>query len=725
MDISYLIDGLNDKQREAVTADLSNLQVLAGAGSGKTRVLVHRIAWLIEAENFSPFNLLAVTFTNKAAREMQQRIEQLVGLRANSMWVGTFHGLAHRLLRAHWQQAGLPQNFQVIDSDDQFRLVRRIMKEMHINEAHYPFKQAQWHISSAKGEGLRPDDLAKQAYSEFDQVMLRVFRRYEEVCRQGGLVDFSELLLRAFELLRDHEETRLHYRNRFRYILVDEFQDTNSLQYAWLKLLSGDKSHIMAVGDDDQSIYSWRGARVDNMQYFLRDFKGAKSIKLEQNYRSTSTILNAANQLISHNRSRLGKNLWTTSNEGEPIALYGAFNEIDEARFIVDQINQWVARGGRLTDCAVLYRSNAQSRTLEEAFIQAGTPYRIYGGLRFFERAEIKDALAYLRLLDNIDDDTSFERIINTPTRGIGLRTLAFLREEAQKYQQSLWQTAQQVLAQQLLPTRALTALHNFINLIQNLQQATQCFDLPEQIEHVIHHSGLYQHYKKERGEKGRARLENLEELITAAKQFELPPDEDEALPKRTAFLTHAALEAGEAQADQHTDCAQMLTLHSAKGLEFPVVFLAGMEEGLFPHKMSMDEAGGLEEERRLCYVGMTRAMQKLTLCYAESRFLYGKSTMQAPSRFISELPSECLAEVRLRSKVSAPLSTRRPKSKQTTIHETQSPFKIGQYVRHAKFGDGIVINIEGEGKKLRLQINFQQVGSKWLMAEYANLSSC
>ncbi len=722
MDISYLINDLNDKQREAVTAELGNLQVLAGAGSGKTRVLVHRIAWLIEAENFSPFNLLAVTFTNKAAREMQQRIEQLVGLRANSMWIGTFHGLAHRLLRAHWQEAGLPQNFQVIDSDDQFRLVRRIMKEMQINEAHYPFKQAQWHISSAKGEGLRPEALAKQAYNEFDHVMVKVFQRYEAVCQQGGLVDFSELLLRTFELLRDNEETRQHYRNRFRYILVDEFQDTNRLQYAWLKLLKGEQSHVMAVGDDDQSIYSWRGARVDNMQDFLRDFDDAKNIKLEQNYRSTGTILKAANTLISHNHSRLGKDLWTTSTEGEPIALYSAFNEIDEARFIVDQINQWTARGGKLADCAVLYRSNAQSRTLEEAFIQAGTPYRIYGGLRFFERAEIKDALAYLRLVDNFNDDAAFERIINTPTRGIGLRTIAFLREEAQRYQQPLWQTAQQVLQQKLLPTRALTALQSFINLITNLHQAVTTFDLPEQLEHIIHHSGLYQHYKKERGEKGRARLENLEELITAAKQFEPAPDEDETLSKRTAFLTHAALEAGEAQAEQHSDCAQMMTLHSAKGLEFPVVFLAGMEEGLFPHKMSMDEAGGLEEERRLCYVGMTRAMQKLYLCYAESRFLYGKSSVQQPSRFISELPAACLAEVRLRTKVSTPLSTSKHPKKIRQVNETECPFKIGQYVRHAKFGDGIVINIEGEGSKLRLQINFQQAGSKWLMAEYANL---
>src|SRR3990167_2480536 len=720
MDISHILNDLNDKQREAVSAELTNLQILAGAGSGKTRVLVYRIAWLIAFEKLSTFNLLAVTFTNKAAHEMRQRIEKMVGLTANNMWIGTFHSLAHRLLRAHWQEANLPQNFQVIDADDQYRLVRRIMRDAGLDEAKWSPKQAQWYINSQKDEGLRPKDSAENVYDEFTEVMLKIFQRYEEICQQSGLVDFSELLLRAFELWRDHPEICLHYRKRFKYILVDEFQDTNSLQYEWLKLLAGQESKIMIVGDDDQSIYSWRGARIDNMHSFIKDFPDTKIIKLEQNYRSTGTILKAANTLISHNNARLGKNLWTASQEGDPIAVYAAFNDIDEARFIADQIKQWQEQGNRLSECAILYRSNAQSRVLEDAFIQAGIPYRIYGGLRFFERAEIKDTLAYLRLISQITDDAAFERIINTPTRGIGLRTVDFLREQAKQTQQSLWATAKQVTHLQLLPARALSALSNFLNLIENLANAIQCLPLPEQVEHVIHQSGLYHHYQNEKGEKGRARLENLEELVTAAKQFE--PEETIANSKLTAFLTHAALESGETQADSYSDCAQLMTLHSAKGLEFPLVFLAGMEEGLFPHQMCLEEANGLEEERRLCYVGMTRAMKKLYLCYAESRFLHGKEKSQRSSRFISELPPSCLAEIRMRTQISQPLSL---KSKSATLVPIENEkYQIGQYVKHAKFGSGIIINREGSGAKARLQINFEQVGSKWLMTEYADLET-
>jgi DNA helicase-2/ATP-dependent DNA helicase PcrA len=726
MDITHILNELNDKQREAVTADLnSSLQVLAGAGSGKTRVLVYRIAWLIEVENLSPFNLLAVTFTNKAAKEMRGRIEEMVGLKANNMWIGTFHSLAHRLLRAHWKEADLSQNFQVIDSDDQYRLVKRIMKDLNLDEARWPPKQAQWYISNKKDEGLRSQHIAENSYSDFDQIMLRVYQRYEEICQQGGLVDFSELLLRSFELLRDNLEILTHYQNRFKQILVDEFQDTNSLQYAWVKLLAGKNNRVMAVGDDDQSIYSWRGAKVGNMLTFAKDFGDAKTIKLEQNYRSTGHILNAANKLISSNTSRLGKNLWTSSSEGELISVYAAFNDMDEARFIVDQIKQWSREEGSLNECAVLYRSNAQSRTLEDAFIQAGVAYRIYGGLRFFERAEIKDALAYLRIIDREDDDPAFERIVNTPTRGIGLRTIAFLREQAHQHKQSMWYSAKQAIEQKLLPSRALTALGGFIDLIENLRRDIQGVELDEQIEHVIHHSGLYEHFKKDRSEKGRARIENLEELVTAANQFDPEETDEQPMPKMASFLTHAALEAGDTQAAKHEDCVQLMTLHSAKGLEFPLVFLAGMEEGLFPHQMSLDERDGLEEERRLAYVGMTRAMKKLYLCYAESRYLYGKEKIQTPSRFISELPSEHLAEVRMRTTISRPFNRKTGgKAKPSKFADEHAKYKVGQMVKHGKFGDGIILNVEGSGAKARVQINFNSCGSKWLIAEMANLET-
>lgn len=718
MDISHILNELNDKQRDAVTADLSHLRVLAGAGSGKTRVLVYRITWLIEVEKFSPFNILAVTFTNKAAREMQHRIQEMIGLPANNMWLGTFHSLAHRLLRAHWADAGLPQNFQVLDADDQARLVRRIMKNLALDEARWPPKQAQWYINTQKEEGLRLADLPKP-YSEFDQVMRRVYQEYEEVCRQSGLVDFAELLLRSYELWKLNPAVREHYQQRFRYILVDEFQDTNRLQYAWLKLLTGKNSHVMIVGDDDQSIYSWRGACVDNMHQFAKEFPDTKTIRLEQNYRSTGNILTAANKLIDCNDDRLGKNLWTQAGDGELISIYTAYNEVDEARYVVEQIKQLTRNECDLKDCAILYRSNAQSRVFEETLIQAGIPYRIYGGLRFFERAEIKDALAYLRLLENCDDDTALERIINTPTRGIGERTLTMLREIARENKQSLWVSVQQVIRENQLPTRAHQALQQFMNLIKQLNSVCTDIALHEQIEQVLHHSGLLAFYAKEKGEKGRARLENLEELVTAAQWFE--PEETE-LPKRTAFLTHAALEAGETQAAAHQDCVQLMTVHSAKGLEFSMVFIAGMEEGLFPHQMSLDEISGLQEERRLCYVGMTRAMKKLFLSYAESRFLYGKEKIQMPSRFLQEIPAECVQEVRMRTKVTLPQS-RKNTSSILDVHQ-DSPYRIGQQVQHAAFGDGVILNVEGSGAKARVQVNFSKTGCKWLMAEYANLTT-
>lgn len=724
MDISHILNELNDKQREAVTAEPNNLLVLAGAGSGKTRVLVYRIAWLVEVEKFSPFNILAVTFTNKAAREMKSRIEGMLGMPANNMWVGTFHGLAHRLLRAHWEAAGLPQNFQILDSDDQYRLVRRVIRTFELDEAKWPPKQAQWFINKKKENGLRPADLPK-SHDHFENTMRRIYEEYENICQQSGLIDFTEMLLRTYDLWRNNPDILQHYQRRFRYVLVDEFQDTNTLQYAWLKLLNCDTNNMMIVGDDDQSIYSWRGACIDNIHRFSKEFKNTTTIRLEQNYRSTGNILSAANQLISYNSDRLGKNLWTSSDEGELISLYAAFNEFDEARFIVDQIKKWQNDGGKLSESAMLYRSNAQSRILEEALIQAGVPYRIYGGLRFFERAEIKDALAYLHLINHRDNDAALERIINTPTRGIGNRTVEFVREYAREHQQSLFYAATQIAKEGLLPARATNALNVFIELIEELAVAIESLDLHEKIEHVLHYSGLREHIKKDRSEKGRARLENLEELVTAARQFD-PEESDENVPELSAFLSHAALEAGETQAAAHHDCVQLMTLHSAKGLEFPLVFVTGLEEGLFPHQMSMEELQGLEEERRLCYVGMTRAMKKLYLCYAESRSLYGKEKMQSPSRFIKEIPAEFLEEVRFKTKVSMPLTRRnRSSGSGSSLKQTEASelgLRVGQPVRHQKFGDGVILNIEGDGPKARLQINFNRQGSKWLMAGYANL---
>lgn len=717
-DVSHLIDSLNSAQREAVSAPLGNALVLAGAGSGKTRVLVHRIAWLVEVEKLSPFNILSVTFTNKAAREMNERIESMLDFAGNNMWIGTFHGLAHRLLRAHFNEANLSQNFQILDADDQYRLVRRIMREQEIDEGKFQPKQAQWYISKKKDDGLRAGDI--QAYDYFDQVMLKVYKAYEDICEQNSLVDFSELLLRAFELWKNNPHILDHYQRRFRYILVDEFQDTNSLQYVWLKLLIHNDNHIMVVGDDDQSIYSWRGAKVENIRRFEKDFAPVQNIRLEQNYRSTGNILNAANALIKNNDDRLGKKLWTESEDGELISIYAAFNEIDEARFIVDKIKHWQQQGNKLKHAAVLYRSNAQSRALEEAFLQAGVAYRIYGGLRFYERAEIKDALAYLRLLDNNNNDTSLERIINTPTRGIGNRSILVIRETAREYGISMWQAANKIVEEKLLPNRAVSAIACFIELIADMLVKITDLKLPEQIAQMLHDSGLLEHYRKERGEKARAKLENLEELGTAAQQF-LEEDLDAELTPLSQFLAHSALEAGEGQADKFSDCAQLMTMHSAKGLEFPLVFISGFEEGLFPHQMSLDESKGLLEERRLCYVGMTRAMQKLFLCYAEIRALYGREKYQSPSRFLYEIPAECVEEIRPRAKITIPQSKTYSSFKNK---DDPNRLRAGQLVNHHKFGAGVVLATEGSGPKARVQVGFKKAGNKWLIQELAKLET-
>jgi DNA helicase-2/ATP-dependent DNA helicase PcrA len=721
MDVSELLNDLNDKQREAVASKPQNTLVLAGAGSGKTRVLVHRIAWLMNVENIAPFSILAVTFTNKAAREMRGRIEAVMNRPLNTMWIGTFHGLAHRLLRSHAQEAGLPDNFQILDSDDQYRLVKRIIRSLNLDEKHWPPKQIQWYINGNKDEGLRPNQI--ETHNDVTQQKMRdIYQAYQEACDRSGLLDFAELLLRAHELLLNNPDLLANYQRRFRAVLVDEFQDTNNIQYAWLRLLCSANNHIMIVGDDDQSIYGWRGANVQNIQHFLRDFDNVTTIRLEQNYRSTQTILKAANAVIDHNQGRLGKELWTEGEKGEPISIYAGFNELDEARFIVSQLQDWQQQGNCLQDSAILYRNNAQSRVLEEALLQHAIPYRIYGGLRFFERQEIKDALGYLRLISLPHDDAAFERVVNTPTRGMGDKTLAILREQAREHNVSMWQAGKVCLEKGLLAGRAAKALSAFCELIVELESKAFEQPLEEQAKIAIHQSGLYAMYQAEKGEKAQARVENLEELVTACKQFEAPVEEEELSPL-AAFLTHASLEAGETQADSHQDAVQMMTIHTAKGLEFPLVVLAGVEEGMFPSQMTNDEPGRMEEERRLCYVGMTRAMQKLFVTYAESRRLYGQDKFHMASRFIREMPTDCVEEVRLKSTVSRPVHNR---FSPATSHEAfeNSGFKLGQRVSHRKFGEGIVLNYEGSGEHARVQVSFDEYGNKWLISSVAKLQA-
>jgi len=731
MDVSHILDSLNDAQREAVAAPEGSYLVLAGAGSGKTRVLVHRIAWLVETMSISPHSILAVTFTNKAAAEMRSRIESLLNASLRGMWVGTFHGIAHRLLRIHWQEAKLPQNFQILDADDQLRLIRRLIASLQLDEKKWPARQAMWFINSNKDEGLRSSHI--EDYGDlYLKTQLQIYRSYEEACQRGGMVDFAELLLRAHELWLGDAELLNHYRNRFKSLLVDEFQDTNTIQYAWLRLLAGERDTIMVVGDDDQSIYGWRGAKIENIQQFSRDFPASSIIRLEQNYRSTANILNAANALIDQNMGRLGKKLWTDGSDGEPVSLYSGLNEIDEARFVVERIKQWVQAGNLRTESAVLYRSNAQSRVLEEALLRANLPYRIYGGQRFFERMEIRNALAYMRLISNREADAAFERVVNTPTRGIGDKTLQALRNLARGNEISLWAAALLLLDSDRLTARTRKTIGAFVELIDRLDEETRELELGELCETVIEKSGLLAYHKLEKGERGLARIENLEELSNAARQFDPQADYsfDATLEEQPEFdtlldefLNHAALEAGEGQGDEDDDCVQLMTLHSAKGLEFPLVFLVGMEEGLFPNRMSMEEPGRLEEERRLCYVGMTRAMQQLYLTCAETRRLYGQENFNRPSRFVKEIPPELIQEIRI-SKPSSRVAANPVRQKRTAVgfEVPDTGIKLGQRVNHPKFGEGVVMNYEGQGKQARVQINFKEEGSKWLVFGYAKL---
>ncbi len=724
------LSALNEEQRAAVTAPIGPVLVLAGAGSGKTRVLTHRAAWLILEHGVSPHGLMAVTFTNKAASEMRGRIEALLNVPADALWIGTFHGLSHRMLRRHWREARLPQTFQILDQDDQERMVRKIIRDQKLDEQRWVPREVQGFINANKDEGRRSKQLADRNDPTRKQ-LIHLYRLYEERCEAAGVVDFAELLLRSFETLRDVPQLGDYYRERFRHILVDEFQDTNGIQYDWLRQLVGKTGAPFVVGDDDQSIYRWRGARVENMQHFRREY-GATVFKLEQNYRSTQVILAAANAVIAKNTDRMGKELWTAVKGGEPIRVYAAFNERDEADFVIDRIREHQRRGLPLAAAAVLYRSNAQSRAFEEALMASRIPYRVYGGLRFFERAEIKDALAYLRLTQSRDDDIAFERVVNLPTRGIGGATLELLRNDARDNIRSLWRAGREL--ESALPARAAGALKGFFALIDRLAVEIAELPLHEQVKHVIQNSGLRDHHAKEKDTKGEARVENLDELVNAAEAF--TPENDEGLSPLGAFLAHATLESGETQATTGLDCVQLMTLHSAKGLEFPTVFVVGLEEGLFPSEHSAFDADRLPEERRLCYVGLTRAMQRLYLTHAESRRIFGRTSYRDPSRFLAELPPEAVEDVRPRISVSRPLyaserialatpeqrdaSRRRSHAVQQPGEEL--PMRLGARVRHPKFGEGTILRFEGQGESRQVHVNFESEGRKILMYSLARL---
>ena len=799
MDVSHLLDSLNPAQREAVTAEPGHYLVLAGAGSGKTRVLVQRIAWLTEVLRFSPWSVLAVTFTNKAAGEMRGRAEGLMPHGARGLTVGTFHGIAHRLLRQHWREAGLSETFQILDADDQVRLVKRTITALGVDEGRFPPRQATWFINAAKDEGKRPDGI-DPGYNPSTRTLVDIYRAYEDACKRAGLVDFAELLLRVHELFLRDDKLLAHYRGRYQHLLIDEFQDTNTIQYAWIRVLAGETAKVFVVGDDDQAIYGWRGAKVENVQQFLRDFPGARTLRLEQNYRSTGHILAAANAIIANNPSRLGKSLWTEAARGEPIEVYAAFNAEEEARFVVERVRQWVREGGRHSECAILYRSNAQSRLFEEQLLVHEMPYRVYGGLRFFERAEVRDALAWMRLVASRHDDTAFERTIGAPPRGVGERSIDALRRRARADGCSLWDAALAELAGDTLAGRSKSALRAFMSLVDTLDRETSSevavapgtgpvgaasaatgtspvgesavaaeaaptgqeadsalatnaapvavqasptnrgtdsavatdqapITLAERFSHVIERSGLKAHHAADRAGLGESRVENLEELVNVASRYVLSKeDADAGLTELTAFLSAAALEAGEREGEAWEDCVQLMTLHAAKGLEFPLVFLAGLEDGLFPSQKSVEESGRLEEERRLAYVGITRAQRRLVLSYAESRRLHGMETYGRPSRFLTELPRESLVEVRPRAQVSRPTSFGR--SAESFLADRAGDagaggsFRMGQRVAHALFGEGVVMGLEGRGEHAHVQVNFEQSGAKWLVLAYAKLQA-
>ena len=719
MDVSNILNELNDRQRDAVTSEAPSLLVLAGAGSGKTRVLVHRVAWIVEAMQSNPNSVMAVTFTNKAANEMKSRIQELLQSPLADLWCGTFHGLAHRTLKRFYKEANLISTFTVLDAEDQLRVIKRICKDNNLEESSWPAKQIQWQINSWKDAGKRPKNIddSKDFYAE---KVKKIYSQYDEICKKDSLVDFAELLLKSYELLKSNTKVRDFFHRRFRHILIDEFQDTNVIQYAWLNEVASKEASITAVGDDDQSIYGWRGAKVGHLEDFKTKHKHNETIRLEQNYRSTSIILNAANALIENNQARLGKNLWTESNEGEQITLYQAFNEQDEARFVAEIIKSWMDGGELFSDSAVIYRSNAQSRAIEEALLRANIPYRIYGGLRFYDRLEIKNAISYLRIIFNPHDNPAFERSVANPTRGVGAKTLAKIRSLANKHNISYIQASSKMIDENIISGRGANGLKKFLEIILSLCGKIDDISLSEIVGSILEQSGLIQFHEKEPGEKGKTRKENLEELLSAAKNFEMSFSDDKTNREITEqFLSNVSLDAGDRQADEFDDAVQLMTLHSAKGLEFPLVFMTGLEETLFPHGRSMESPDQLEEERRLCYVGITRAMKKLYLTYAESRRLHGNDIFNPPSRFIKEIPSECIMEIRPKASVTVPYS--RNESKPMDF-EDQIGIALGQKVQHPKFGQGIVLNYEGAGESARVQVNFETAGTKWLVLSFANL---
>lgn len=736
--MSNLLANLNPEQLQAVTLPPQHALILAGAGSGKTRVLTTRIAWLIQSGQVDPAGILAVTFTNKAAKEMLARLSAMLPVSTRGMWIGTFHGLANRLLRAHHRDAGLPQLFQILDSADQLAAIKRLLKTLNVDDEKFPPRELQHFINGQKEAGYRPQ--AVEAWDDYTRQRVQLYQEYEAQCQREGVVDFAELLLRSYELLERNEPIRRHYQRRFRHILVDEFQDTNRLQYRWLRLFADEGREggaaMFCVGDDDQSIYRFRGAEVGNMRDFEREFRVANVIRLEQNYRSRSNILDAANAIIRHNANRLGKNLWTDQGAGEPIRVFEAFSDADEARWIVDEVQSLVREGGLRAEIALLYRSNAQSRVLEHHLFSAGIPYRVYGGLRFFERQEIKHALAYLRLIANPDDDTAFARVVNFPTRGIGARSLEVLNDAARIYNTSLYATVPH------LTGKAGTSLGQFVRLVEDVRRDTARLPLPELVDHVLELSGLRAHYKAEK--EGRERLENLDELLNAAANFVAESQADEEAlaqphPLLADFLAHASLEAGDHQADQGADAVQLMTVHSAKGLEFNVVFLSGLEEGLFPHENSILETDGLEEERRLMYVAVTRARERLYLSFAQSRMLHGQTRYNLRSRFLEEIPSELtkwLTPPNPRSAAggamggmgggyfkpsTAPAVQRAPRP---AFAQLPNGLRIGQSVSHAKFGQGVIVAAEGSGADAKVQINFGPAGVKWLLLAVAKLEA-
>jgi|TARA_X000001036_G_C20676064_1_gene804210 DNA helicase-2/ATP-dependent DNA helicase PcrA len=724
MDVSYILDNLNDEQRQAVTSEKQHLMVLAGAGSGKTRVLVHKVAWQVEALRKSPSSIMAVTFTNKAASEMRSRIEELLQSPAMDLWCGTFHGLSHRLLKRFNKEADLASGFTILDSDDQLRIIKRISKELNLDEAAWPSRQSQWQINAWKDDGLRSSKV-KDNGDFFKETIKNIYKQYEEVCIQDNLLDFGELLLKSYEVIKKNEVVRSYFHTRFKTVLIDEFQDTNSIQYKWLLEISSKDASITAVGDDDQSIYGWRGAKVENVATFTKTFKGSETIRLEQNYRSTNVILSAANALIENNNDRLGKNLWTEQLEGENIVLYQAYNEQDEARFTADILKEWMNKGELYEDAAVLYRSNAQSRALEEALLRSSIPYRIYGGQRFYERLEIKNAISYLKIIFNHSDNPAFERSISNPTRGVGEKTLNKIRSAAKKFNISYIKSSAKLLDEGVISGRGGSGLRSYLELITTCREIAETNTLSELMEYIIQTSGLYAYHGKEPGEKGKTRTENLEELISATKNFEQSvSDSKKNIEIAEDYLDMISLDSGDRQASEHDDAAQLMTLHSAKGLEFKLVIMTGLEESLFPHGRSMDSISQLEEERRLCYVGITRAMQKLYITYAESRRLHGADTFNPPSRFIKEIPTNFMDEIRPRAQTTTAYTRRDFASAKETKYKVEDEigYALGQKVLHPSFGEGIVLNYEGTGEAARVQINFDGSGTKWLVLSFAKL---